>query len=95
MAPAAPRQPRRTAPAARTAWHRYPARVLHLIDIENLAGTGAPAEWQVARLCRAYAARVGIGSLDQVVIGCSHMAERRLARVAGRPLPGPLWTGRR
>jgi hypothetical protein len=72
--------------AARTAWRRFPARVLHLVDIENLAGTGAPAEWQVAGLRRAYAARVGIGPLDQVVIGCSHKA---------LPATWPGWPGAR
>lgn len=74
MGPTATRQPGQTTRAARTAWRRYPARALHLVDIENLAGTGRPDERHVARLCRAYAARVGIGPLDQVVIGCNHMA---------------------
>ncbi len=86
MAPAASRRPRRTTRAARTARRRFPARVLHLVDIENLAGTGVPAEWQVAGLRRAYAARVGIGPLDQVVIGCNHMA---------LPAAGHGWPGAR
>jgi hypothetical protein len=63
---------RRAARAARTARRPFPARTLHLVDIENLAGTGLPAEWEVALIRRAYASRVGIGEMDQVVIGCNH-----------------------
>lgn len=60
--------------AAREARGPFPARALHLIDIENLAGTGLPAEWEVAVIRQAYASRVGIGEMDQVIIGCNHKA---------------------
>jgi hypothetical protein len=52
----------------------FPARTLHLVDIENLAGTGLPTESDVARISQAYATQVGFGSMDQVVIGCNHNA---------------------
>ena len=71
MAPAVTRQ---TIHPARARRRPFPARALHLVDIENLADTGLPAEGQVADLRRAYAARVGIGPMDQVVIGCNHKA---------------------
>jgi hypothetical protein len=60
--------------AVRTVRRPFPARTLHLVDIENLAGTGLPAEWEVAVIRQVYAARVGIGKMDQVVIGCNHKA---------------------
>jgi hypothetical protein len=65
---------RPAARAARTVRRPFPARTLHLVDIENLVGTGLPAEWEVARICRAYASRVAIGEMDQVIIGCNHKA---------------------
>ena len=64
----------RTARPARAARRPYPARAIHLVDIENLAGAGVPAEWQVADLRRAYTSRVGTGPMDQVVIACNHKA---------------------
>ena len=70
--------------AARTARRPFPARTLHLVDIENLAGTGLPAEWEVAGVHREYAARVGVGPMDQVVIGCNHKA----LSAAGHGWPG-------
>ncbi len=82
LAPATRRARRDT----RTARPSFPARTIHLIDIENLAGTGIPAEEQVADLRRAYAARVGIGPMDQVVIGCNHNA---------LPAAGHGWPGAR
>jgi hypothetical protein len=66
-----------TRPAARvtrTVRGSFQARTLHLVDIENLAGTGLPAEREVAVIRLAYAARVGIGEMDQVIIGCNHKA---------------------
>jgi hypothetical protein len=59
---------------ARSVRRLFPARTLHLVDIENLAGTGLPAESEVARICQAYASRVGVGDMDQVIIGCNHNA---------------------
>lgn len=61
-------------PAAGKVRTPFPPRTLHLIDVENLAGVGLPAEWQVAAVRQAYAARVGIGETDQVIIGCNHKA---------------------
>jgi hypothetical protein len=55
-----------------------------LVDIENLAGTGLPTEWEVAGVHQEYANRVGIGPLDQVVIGCNHKA----LSAAGHGWPG-------
>jgi hypothetical protein len=60
--------------AARTVQRPFPARTLHLVDIENLAGTGLPAEWEVAVIRQAYARCVGIAEMDQVIIGCNHKA---------------------
>ncbi len=77
---------RRARRDTRTARRAFPARTIHLVDIENLAGTGMPAEEQVAGLRRAYAARVGIGPMDQVVIGCNHSA---------LPAAGHGWPGAR
>jgi hypothetical protein len=66
-----------TGPAARvtrTVRRPFPARTLHLVDIENLAGTGLPAEWEVAAIRQAYARRVGVTEMDQIIIGCNHKA---------------------
>jgi hypothetical protein len=60
--------------AALTVRRPFPARTLHLVDIENLAGTGLPAECDVAVIRQAYASRVGIGEMDQIIIGCNHKA---------------------
>jgi len=65
---------RPAARATRTVRGPFPARALHLVDIENLAATGFPAEWEVALIRQAYALRVGIAEMDQVIIGCNHKA---------------------
>ncbi len=70
---AAPRNTFRARPAGQ-ARMPFPPRTLHLIDVENLAGSGLPAEWQVAVVRQAYALRVGISGMDQIVIGCNHKA---------------------
>jgi NYN domain len=62
--------------AAQTARTPFPARALHLVDIENLAGTGVPAEWEVELIRQAYLSRVGIAEMDQIIIGCNHDALR-------------------
>jgi hypothetical protein len=72
--------------AARRARGHFPARTLHLVDIENLVGTGLPAEWEVADVRQEYAVRVGVGPMDQVVIGCNHKA---------LPAAGHGWPGAR
>lgn len=63
-----------TADAVSNTRRAFPARTLHLVDIENLIGTGLPAEWEVAAVHDEYTATVGVGPMDQVVIGCSHTA---------------------
>src|SRR5712664_1581473 len=52
---------------------RYPARRLHLVDIENLAGAAVPSLGQVREVQGLYARRLAFGALDQVVIGSSHL----------------------
>jgi len=64
----------------------YPARTLHLIDIENLAGTGGPDREQVGDLYSRYRLRIGLGAMDQVVIAASHLTIRRT---------GHCWPGAR
>lgn len=53
---------------------RYPARTLHLIDVENLAGTGVPGRDQVGAVHSWYGQRVGFGPVDHVVVACNHLA---------------------
>jgi hypothetical protein len=55
---------------------RYPVRTLHLIDIENLAGSGVPGLHQVHELRTLYRERVSFGAFDQVVLACNHLALR-------------------
>jgi len=52
---------------------RYPARRLHLVDIENLAGAAVPTLSQVREVQDRYADRLAFGGLDQVVIASSHL----------------------
>lgn len=52
----------------------YPARTLHVVDVENLAGTALPDTNAVARLRTVYEERVDLGEHDQVVIACNHLA---------------------
>jgi len=62
----------------------YPARTLHLIDIENLAGTARPDRHQVRALYAMYCLRVGLGAMDQVVVASSELTIRN----AGHCWPG-------
>jgi hypothetical protein len=57
----------------------YPRRAIHLLDVENLIGTGAPDPAQVRLLRSSYHAQVGIRPLDQVIIGCCHVAFKTVA----------------
>ena len=59
---------------AATGRGRYPARTLHLIDVENLAGTGVPGRHQVSAVHSWYGQRIGFGAVDQVVVACNHLA---------------------
>jgi hypothetical protein len=52
---------------------RFPERGLHLIDIENLAGTGKPSFDQILAVQGIYAGCLTFGALDQVVVASSHL----------------------
>ena len=56
-----------------TARRRFPARTLHVVDIENLAGTAIPTLGQVTQVQGLYVARLGFGADDQVVMAASHL----------------------
>jgi hypothetical protein len=64
----------------------YPVRSLHLVDIENLAGTGRPEPGQVGELYCLYRLRVGLGAMDQVVVALSEFTVRNV---------GGCWPGAR
>ena len=52
----------------------YPPRGMHLIDVENLAGTATPDPAQACHLQARYLPLVGVGTGDHVVIASSHLA---------------------
>jgi hypothetical protein len=52
---------------------RFPARRLHLIDIENLAGDSLPAMSQVRQALGRYADCLAFGAMDQVEVASSHL----------------------
>lgn len=54
-------------------WERFPPRGLHLIDIENLVGTGLPSLAEIRGVQGGYAERLTFGALDQVVIASSRL----------------------
>lgn len=56
------------------AQRRYPGRTLHLIDVENLAGTGRRDPIRVSEIWSWYRQWVGVGALDQIVVACNHLA---------------------
>jgi len=62
---------RRLRQKAGTRW-RFPDRVLHVVDIENLAGTGDLSVDLVSQVQDWYLARLGFGADDQVVMASSH-----------------------
>jgi hypothetical protein len=62
---------RRLSPKPGTRW-RFPDRVLHVVDIENLAGTGDPSLNLVSQVQDWYLTRLGLGTDDQVVMASSH-----------------------
>jgi hypothetical protein len=53
--------------------HRFPARRLHLIDIENLAGSSLPCLGQVRQALGLYADCLALGAMDQVEVASSHL----------------------
>jgi hypothetical protein len=52
---------------------QFPARRLHLVDIENLAGDSLPSLGQVREVQDLYTGCLGIGAFDQVIIASSHL----------------------
>ena len=60
--------------AARRPRQWFPARTLHLVDIENLAGAALPSRDQVIEVQGLYVARLAFGADDQVVMAASHLA---------------------
>ena len=52
---------------------RFPARRLHLVDIENLSGAAIPSLGLIREVRGLYAGRLAFGAVDQVVIASSHL----------------------
>jgi hypothetical protein len=52
---------------------RFPARRLHLVDIENLVGDPRPSLSQVRQAQGLYTDCLGFGAMDQVEIASSHL----------------------
>jgi len=52
---------------------RFPARRLHLVDIENLAGDSRPSLRQVRQALGLYTACLAFGAMDQVEVASSHL----------------------
>ncbi|HEX3962361.1 MAG TPA: NYN domain-containing protein [Trebonia sp.] len=57
-----------------SARRRFPARTLHLVDIENLAGAAVPTLTQVMDVQDRYARRMALGVDDQVIMASNHLA---------------------
>ena len=58
-------------PAVVRRW--FPARALHVVDIENLAGTAIPSPGQVSEVQGRYVASLSFGADDLVVMAASHL----------------------
>jgi hypothetical protein len=52
---------------------RFPARRLHLVDIENLAGDPRPSISQVRQALGRYTGCLAFGAMDQVEVASSHL----------------------
>ena len=52
---------------------RFPARRLHLVDIENLAGRPRPSLGQIRAARDLYADCLAFGAMDQVEVASSHL----------------------
>ncbi len=52
---------------------RFPARRLHLVDIENLAGNARPTLSQVRQALGLYTAGLAFGAMDQMEVASSHL----------------------
>jgi hypothetical protein len=53
---------------------RFPARTVHLVDIENLAGTAIPTLREVMDVQVRYARRMALGTDDHVIMASNHLA---------------------
>ena len=60
-------------PRRARARRRFPARRLHLIDIENLAGDSLPSLSQVRQALGLYTGCLAFGAMDQVEVASSHL----------------------
>jgi hypothetical protein len=60
-------------PQRAAAWCRFPARRMHLVDIENLAGSSLPSLSQVREALGLYTDRLAFGAMDQVEVASSHL----------------------
>jgi hypothetical protein len=76
---------------------RFPARRLHLVDIENLAGDSLPSLGQVREVQDLYTGCLGVSAVDQVVIASSHLTWLATAwcPIAARPGLCSGWSGAR
>ena len=52
---------------------QFPARRLHLVDIENLAGVPLPSLGQIRGALALYAGCLAFGAMDQVEVASSHL----------------------
>ena len=57
----------------KAARRQFPLRRLHLVDIENLAGSRRPTLGQVSRARHLYLERIGFEAMDQVEVASSHL----------------------
>ncbi|HTU77073.1 MAG TPA: NYN domain-containing protein [Trebonia sp.] len=53
---------------------RFPARTVHLVDIENLAGAAVPTLREVMDVQVRYARRMALGIDDHVIMASNHLA---------------------
>src|SRR5258705_8180813 len=60
-------------PQRASARSRFPARRLHLVDIENLAGDSLPSLSQIRQALGLYADCLAFGAMDQVEVASSHL----------------------
>ena len=60
-------------PQRTSARRQFPARRLHLVDIENLVGDPLPSLSQVRRALGLYTGCLAFGAMDQVEVASSHL----------------------
>jgi NYN domain-containing protein len=70
MTSATVRTRQRRQPLVARPW--FPARTLHVVDIENLVGAATPTLRQVSEVQGRYLVCPGFGAQDQVVMAASH-----------------------